>query len=99
MSGMKKIVYAEERFSSKENKSKKEEQKEKHKMNRKNAKNYIDLQTLLAYTVIAMVFSIGLIVLAAIITRSDIGAWNNTALVSAFFIMTGSICGFFILRR
>ena len=96
---MKKIIYAEERFSKEQNKDKKRSGKEGHNMNKKDMKKYIDLQTLLAYTVIAMVFSIGLIVLAAIVTQSDIGTWNNTALVSAFFIMTGSICGFFILRR
>lgn len=68
-------------------------------MERRNTGRYIDLGTLVTYVILAMIFAVALIVLAAMIVEADILAWNPTTLISAFFVLTGGICGAFLLLK
>ena len=61
--------------------------------------DFLDLGTLIVYTVMAMAAAVALIAMAALITDSDIAKWNPLAVVSAFFILTGCVSGWFILKR
>ena len=68
-------------------------------MKKKAHTDFLDLSTLIVYTIMAMAAAVGLITLAALVTNSDITMWNPLAVVSAFFILTGCISGWFILKR
>lgn len=61
--------------------------------------DFLDLSTLIVYTIMAMAAAVALIAFAALLTDSDISMWNPVAVVSAFFILTGCISGWFILKR
>ncbi len=66
-------------------------------MGRRGSNRYLDLGTLVIYVLLSMAFAIAIIVFAALVMHADILAWNHTALVSWFFILTGGICGAFLL--
>lgn len=61
--------------------------------------DFLDLGTLIVYTIMAMTAAVALIAFAALVTNTDIAMWNPLAVVSAFFILTGCISGWFILQR
>ena len=71
----------------------------KDKMERRHTHRYMDLGTLVTYVLMAMAFSIAVIVSAALIMQADILAWNPTTLITIFFVLTGGICGAFILLK
>lgn len=68
-------------------------------MERKRSNRPLDLGTLMIYALLSMVFAVAVIVFVALVLRADILAWNQTVVVSLFFILTGGICGTFLLFR
>lgn len=74
-------------------------QERKIKMERRNTNRYIDLGTLVTYVMWSMIFAVAVIVLAAMILQADILTWDPTMVISVFFLVTGGICGAFILLK
>ncbi|MCU6763623.1 Uncharacterised protein [uncultured Roseburia sp.] len=73
--------------------------KRKNKTKKDKSQEYLDVMTLLVYTVIAMAAAVCILALTALITQTDVTSWNNTILVSVFFILTGIISGVFLLQK
>lgn len=68
-------------------------------MERKRGNRHLDLGTLVVYTLLSMTFAVAIIVFAALVMQADILAWNPTMLISLFFVLTGGICGAFLLFK
>ncbi|MBQ8663698.1 MAG: hypothetical protein IJ471_07555 [Eubacterium sp.] len=68
-------------------------------MERRHGNRYLDLGTLVVYTLLSMIFAIAIIVFAALVMQADILAWNSTVLLGLFFVLTGGICGAFLLFK
>lgn len=63
------------------------------------ANNTLDFVTLMIYVLLSTIFSVAVLVCAALIFHADISAWNPTMVAIMFFIMTGAFCGAFLLLR
>lgn len=68
-------------------------------MERRKNHHHLEPITLAIYTLLSMVFAVGVIVCAALVMQADILAWNPTMLVSLFFAITGGFTGAFLLLR
>lgn len=68
-------------------------------MEKRHGNRYLDLGTLVIYALLSMAFAIAIIVFVALVMQADILAWNHTLVVSMFFLLTGGICGAFLLLR
>ncbi len=68
-------------------------------MERRYENRQIDLGTLLTYVLLSMGFAVGAIVAVALVFAVDIHVWNPTAIITAFFVITGGISGLFILLK
>lgn len=68
-------------------------------MEKRRVNKYLDVGTLFTYAILSMIFSIAIIVFAALLLQADILSWNPTVLVSVFFVLSGGICGAFLLLK
>lgn len=68
-------------------------------MEKRRVNRYLDLGTLFTYVILSMIFSIAIIVFTAVLMQADILSWNPTILVSVFFVLSGGICGAFLLLK